>query len=123
MDTEERVLAKRVGAAIRRHRRARGWSQEQLAERASLSLDHIGLLERGARLPSMLALVRLVRLVGASVDEMIGLDAADPWTSDLLRAAATVRVDDRRAVLAMVRAVGVLATEEAPRGGGGDLVS
>jgi predicted ATPase/transcriptional regulator with XRE-family HTH domain len=37
------------GQLLRRHRLERGWSQETLAEHASLSPDAIGMLERGVR--------------------------------------------------------------------------
>lgn len=39
-------LIRDLGARIRHHRRARGWTQAELAERAGISLSTLKLLER-----------------------------------------------------------------------------
>jgi transcriptional regulator with XRE-family HTH domain len=39
-------LIRQIGQRIREHRKARGWSQAELAERAGLSLSTLKLLER-----------------------------------------------------------------------------
>lgn len=39
-------LTRQIGQRIREHRKARGWSQAELAERAGLSLSTLKLLER-----------------------------------------------------------------------------
>lgn len=44
---EHDLLLKKIGDNIRRHRKARGWTQEQLAERAALSTYFVGSVERG----------------------------------------------------------------------------
>ncbi|HEX9366814.1 MAG TPA: helix-turn-helix transcriptional regulator [Vicinamibacterales bacterium] len=42
-----RAIRTRVGRTIRQLRLLRGWSQEQLAERANSSPKHVGRIERG----------------------------------------------------------------------------
>lgn len=42
-----RAVRTRVGRTIRQLRLLRGWSQEQLAERANSSPKHVGRIERG----------------------------------------------------------------------------
>jgi transcriptional regulator with XRE-family HTH domain len=75
---------------VRDMRRARGWSQEQLAEASGLSVRTIQRIERGqpAGLASSAA---LARVFGIEVDEVEGGDAA--------RAGATSFVDAIRACL------------------------
>jgi transcriptional regulator with XRE-family HTH domain len=47
MGNHGRAVRTRVGRVVRRLRLLRGWSQEQLAERASRSWKHVGQIERG----------------------------------------------------------------------------
>ena len=42
-------LIRQIGQRIRDHRKARGWSQAELAERAGISLSTLKLLEREGR--------------------------------------------------------------------------
>ena len=48
-----------VGKNVRRHRLAKGMTQEQLAFEAEIDLTYLGGIERGKRNPSLLVLVRL----------------------------------------------------------------
>ena len=52
-------LAKAFGQELRACREAREWTQEELAERAGLHVNAIGLLERGMRTPSLATLATL----------------------------------------------------------------
>src|SRR5579885_2827904 len=47
------------GAWLQRQRRARGWTQEELAERAGLSVQAISVYERGRKLPHKETFARL----------------------------------------------------------------
>jgi transcriptional regulator with XRE-family HTH domain len=62
-----------LGRRVRSLRDAKGWSQERLAEHASLDRSYIAGIEVGARNPSLKALERLaaalsVRLAGLFED-------------------------------------------------------
>ncbi len=52
---------KRLGRNIRRNRKRLGWTQEQLAEKAKISVKHIQLLESAKSKPSLKTLYRLAR--------------------------------------------------------------
>ncbi|MGH6911002.1 MAG: helix-turn-helix domain-containing protein [Phenylobacterium sp.] len=54
-----------LGRGIRVLRDATGLSQEELAERAGLSRNYVGLLERGERNASATALIAIARALGA----------------------------------------------------------
>jgi len=43
----------RFPSVVRQLREARGWSQEELAERADLNRSYIGEIERGIAVPSL----------------------------------------------------------------------
>ncbi len=60
-----------LGARIRRERILRGWTQEQLAEKANISLSFLGHIERGTRKASLETLVALANVLNASVDELL----------------------------------------------------
>jgi len=62
-----------LGEALRRLRVKAGYSQEQLAERASTDLTQVGGIERGVRNPSYTTLVRLAAALETSVGELTTL--------------------------------------------------
>lgn len=72
MPDPRRAIRARVGRAIRRYRRARGFSQERLAELAASSGKHVGAIERGQ---ANVGLDMLGRLAAAlSVDIVVLFD-------------------------------------------------
>ncbi|RME92826.1 MAG: XRE family transcriptional regulator [Verrucomicrobia bacterium] len=75
MRTRNGILAA-LGANVRRHRAARGWTQEQLAEAAGLDPTYISGIERGRRNPSILNVARLAKALGISTAGLCeGVDA------------------------------------------------
>lgn len=54
----------RVGANIRRLRKARGLSQEALAAEAGMSMRYLAGLERGEENPSLAFLVKIAETLG-----------------------------------------------------------
>lgn len=104
MPTNEKRLSQRLGASIRRLRKARGWSQAELAEKVDVSLDYVSLLERGRRLPALGVLVQISEIFGVSVDEVLGRDAdGDDWIREATGLLGSVPPRVRGIVLAMLR--------------------
>lgn len=64
-------VAERLGANLLRLRRLSRMSQEELAERASLSRGHIGLMEHGKRLPRADTLVKLAVALEVSANDLV----------------------------------------------------
>ena len=54
-------LLRAVGARVRDLRDAKGWTQEDLAERSGLDRSYIAGIEAGLRNPSMKAIARIAR--------------------------------------------------------------
>ena len=53
-----------LGHAVRQHRQAQGYSQEELADRSGLHRNYIGGIERGERNVGVKALIELSRGLG-----------------------------------------------------------
>jgi len=67
------ILRKQFGARLREIRQAQDLTQEQLAEKASVSLNFLNLIERGERGPSFDSLERLARALKQPVAELFAL--------------------------------------------------
>lgn len=68
-------ILRTFGNAIRECRVSKGWSQEQLAERAQLDRSYVSGIERGQRNVSILAAMRLSRALGVALNLLV-----DPLT-------------------------------------------
>ncbi len=60
-----------LGARVRRERVLRGWTQEQLAEKADISLSFLGHIERGTRKASLETMVVLCNVLDVSMDSLL----------------------------------------------------
>jgi transcriptional regulator with XRE-family HTH domain len=60
-----------VGDNIRQHRKASGWSQEELAEACGLHRTYIGAVERGERNVSLENIVEISRALGVVAAELL----------------------------------------------------
>jgi transcriptional regulator with XRE-family HTH domain len=56
---------------IKTLREARGWTQEQLAERAAMQRSYLADLELGRRNPSVRTLVKVANAFGIAVAELL----------------------------------------------------
>jgi len=67
-----------LGARLKQLRRARRFTQEQLAERAGLSYKFIGEVERGRGNPTLTTLLNLSDALGVGLGDLLGLEAGRP---------------------------------------------
>jgi transcriptional regulator with XRE-family HTH domain len=58
------------GQCVRKHRDAKGFSQETLAEKADLDRTYISDIERGARNPGIRNVVRIAVALGITVSQL-----------------------------------------------------
>ncbi|MFM0630508.1 helix-turn-helix domain-containing protein [Paraburkholderia xenovorans] len=66
---EQRV--KKLGLVLRQLRQARGWSQEELAERAGLHRNFVGLVERGSTQVAIDSLFSLADALGITASDLL----------------------------------------------------
>jgi len=60
-----------LGNAIRAHRKERGWTQEELGERASLHPSYIGQIERGTKKISLATLHKVSSALKVSMADLL----------------------------------------------------
>lgn len=71
MSHDLRTLPKRFGKAVREARKAAGLSQEKLAEKADLTLNFVGEVERGEKLASIKTAAQLAVGLGMTAAELM----------------------------------------------------
>lgn len=65
-----------IGQNIRKYRQQRKMRQDDLAEKTGLSVNYIGMIERGEKIPAMETFITIVNALGVSAD-MILCDVVD----------------------------------------------
>lgn len=83
----------KVGAEIRRLRKAAGWSQQTLADEADVRRATISELETGERVPKMETLESIARALGVSPAAIV-MAATGPMPSELEDACAMGLITD-----------------------------
>lgn len=61
-------ILKHLGSCLRKHRDEHGWTQEQLSDKADVSVRHIAKIEKGVINPSFEKLHALITTLGVSSD-------------------------------------------------------
>lgn len=64
-------VRKKFGKQLRALREARGWSQEEFADRAGLHRTYVSAVERGVRNPTLSVLERLAKALGIKLSELL----------------------------------------------------
>ena len=67
-------VLRELGHRLHELRRARGLTQEALAEALDLSVAYVSLIERGGRNPPYTTVVAIARALGASITQVCGDD-------------------------------------------------
>lgn len=67
----------KIGQRIRKYRKAKGLSQEELAEKVNISVTHISHIETGNTKLSLSVLVDLANALGVSADDLLTDEPCD----------------------------------------------
>ena len=60
-----------MGMRIRQIRKAKGWSQDELAKKSGISMSFLGHIERGSRIMSLDTFVNICGALDAGADELL----------------------------------------------------
>jgi len=60
-----------VGDKVRGLRKGRGWSQQELADRAGISMQTVSNLETGRHVPGMATLSKIAGALGVSLPDLL----------------------------------------------------
>lgn len=61
----------KMGMRIRQVRKARGWSQDELAKRCGISMSFLGHIERGTRIMSLETFAGICKTLDTNADELL----------------------------------------------------
>ena len=61
----------KMGMRIRQVRKAKGWSQDELAKKCGNSMSFLGHIERGTRIMSLETFVSICSALGAGAEELL----------------------------------------------------
>ena len=64
MGIDSEKIKREFGKHLKELRKERGWTQEELAERADMHFTYVGQIERGIRNPSLVNLYKLAKALG-----------------------------------------------------------
>lgn len=104
-------LAKQLGRRIYDFRKQSGITQAALAERAKISNEFVGALERGAKLPSLEVLARIAAGLRIEIKDLFNFDRSsyrklEPLPRDVIQVASQLHAFEparRRRALKMLR--------------------
>jgi transcriptional regulator with XRE-family HTH domain len=98
-----------LGANIRKARKARGWTQKELAERVESDASYMNRIETGKANPSIAVLARIAEALEVSLDELVKgqPDGAEVHIQDAgllerMRLIDSLDEDDRGALVHMI---------------------
>ena len=60
-----------IGKRIRKYREAKGWRQEDFAERIGLSVTYTGMIERGEKVPKLETFITIANVFEVSADLLL----------------------------------------------------
>lgn len=63
-------IRKRFGKRVKALREARGWSQEELADRAGLHRTYVSAVERAVRNPTLTVIERIAKALDITTSEL-----------------------------------------------------
>jgi transcriptional regulator with XRE-family HTH domain len=63
--------AVRFGAIVRRLRVQRGWTQDEMAERAGMNGSYVGFIERGDNVPTLTVILLLAETLNVDVGDLV----------------------------------------------------
>lgn len=121
MPTKDPAI-ERFGREVRRRRKDLRLTLEQLAERAGMSANYLGSVERGTVNPSVSTIVALAQGLGVAPGELLGeVQQLTPMGRELAEMFELLSSEMKRIILELLRAaIRMMRSRAGGNGGGGE---
>ena len=97
-----------IGKRIRKFREAKGWRQEDFAERVGLSVTYTGMIERGEKVPKLETFITIANALEVSADLLLSDVLSTGYTvksSEMTEEIASLPPAERDRIYSVVRAM------------------
>ena len=97
-----------IGKRIRKFRKAKGWRQEDFAEKIGLSVTYTGMIERGEKVPKLETFITIAKALEVSADLLLAdvLSCGyDIKSSEMTEGISTLPSSERERIYSVVRAM------------------
>lgn len=105
MAVSKKDLQCTIGKNIKVARNACGYTQEILAEKAGISVEHITQVERGSKMMSVHRLLRVADALHVSIDTLVYDKEANNAKKDIAQMLVSIDNEDSQRLLGLIRYV------------------
>jgi transcriptional regulator with XRE-family HTH domain len=94
-----------IGKQIRKYREAKGWRQEDFAERIGLSVTYTGMIERGEKVPKLETFITIANALEVSADLLLAdmlLTGYNIKSSEMTDALSSLSSTERERIYSVV---------------------
>ena len=97
---------RQIGHRIKEIRESRGYTQEQLAEKLNLSVQHVSVIERGVKSPRLDTFIRIANILEINADYLLKdvlRVSSQLMSNELYKMLGQVSEKEKRRILEVVR--------------------
>ena len=105
MTEAKEQLQRIIGNNIKLSRTTQGYTQEGLAERAEISVEHLKQVERGKKMLSVESLVNVANALQVSVDSLVYEQTINSAKNDIAQMLVSIDSEDSQRLLGLIRYV------------------
>lgn len=94
-----------IGKRIRKYREAKGWRQEDFAEKIGLSVTYTGMIERGEKVPKLETFITIANVLNVSADLLLAdvlLTGYNVKSSEMTNEIASLTPSERDRIYSVV---------------------
>ncbi len=97
-----------IGKRIRKYREAKGWRQEDFAEKIGLSVTYTGMIERGEKVPKLETFITIANVLEVSADLLLAdvlLTGYNIKSSEMTEEISSLTPSERDRIYSVVNAM------------------
>ena len=97
-----------IGKRIRKYREAKGWRQEDFAEKVGLSVTYTGMIERGEKVPKLETFITIANALEVSADLLLAdviLTGYNVKSSEITEKISSLPASERDRIYSVINAM------------------